>query len=103
MEPVTATRLAHSIAPCSSAVTAIREGDAVLAEDGMVGRIDRLILSETHVPVYLVVRAGRTLRRRYPVVSVSLVTAVDASRSLVRLRGRCRQIGRLPETLPLLL
>lgn len=103
VETVTLTRREQSIAPCSRAVRAIREGDAVIAEDGVLGRVDQLIRSETQVPIYLVVRAGRTLRRRYPVVSVSLVAAVDSSRNLVQLRGRCDQIGRLPETLPLLL
>lgn len=84
-------------------VAAIREGDAVVAEDGVLGRVDRLVRSEAHTPVYLVVRAGRMLRRRYPVVPVSLVTGVDSRRRLVRLHGRCKTISRLPEALPLVL
>lgn len=84
-------------------VAAIREGDAVVAEDGVLGRVDRLVRSEAHTPAYLIVRAGRTLRRKYPVVPVSLVSGVDSRRRLVRLRGRCETIGQLPETLPLVL
>lgn len=85
------------------AVAAIREGDAVMAEDGVLGRVERLLRSEGRVPAYLVVRTGRTLLRRYPVVPASLVTGVDSGRRTVELRGRRETIGRLPETLPLLL
>ena len=87
----------------SSAVAAIREGDAVIVEDGVLGRIERLVRSEAGVPVYLVVRIGRTLRHRYPVVPVALITGVDSRRRRVAVRGRCETIGRLPETLPLVL
>ena len=81
----------------------IREGDAVMAEDGVLGCVDRLVGSEAETPAYLVVRVGRTLRRRYPVVPVSLVIRVDTRRRLVRLRGRGEAIVRMPETLPLVL
>ena len=74
-----------------------------MAEDGVLGCVDRLVGSEAEMPAYLVVRAGRVLRRRYPIVPVSLVMGVDARRRLVRLRGRCDAIARLSETLPLVL
>ena len=100
----TATRaLDETRARRRPAIGAIREGDAVMAEDGTLGPVDRLVRSEADSPVYLVVRAGRALRRRYPVVPVSLVTDVDARRRLVELRGHCEAISRLPETLPLVL
>lgn len=101
MGAATVTRLEQPTADDDPAVAAIHEGDAVVAEDGVLGRVDRLVRSDAPAPAYLVVRAGRALRRRYPVVPVSLVTDVDSRRRLVRLRGRCETLGRLPETLPL--
>jgi hypothetical protein len=98
-----ALRLDQAIPARPASVAEISEGDAVMAEDGDLGWVDRLVRSEDHTPAYLVVRAGRTLRRRYPVVPVSLVSGVDSRRRLVRLHGRCETIGRLPETLPLVL
>jgi len=103
---VTATvapRLDEAISARRPRVAEIREGDVVAAEDGILGRVERLVRSDDHVPVYLVVCVGRTLRRSYPVVPVSLVMAVDPRRRLLKLRGRCEAIGRLPETLPLVL
>lgn len=86
-----------------ASVAEICEGDAVIAEDGALGQVDRLLRSEDHAPVYLIVRVGRALRRRYPVIPVSLITDVDSRRRRVRLRGRRTTIARLPETLPLVL
>jgi hypothetical protein len=103
MGATTATRVEQATTMPSPALAAIREGDSVMAEDGVLGRVDRLLGYEARAPAYLVVCAGRLLRRRYPVVPVSLVTAVDPRRRLVELRGRCETIGRLPEALPLLL
>ena len=85
------------------AVDAIRAGDAVMAEDGVLGRVEWLVASEARTPAYLVVRAGRLLRRRYPVVPVSLVAGFDSRQRLVELRGRCEAIRRLSETVPLAL
>jgi hypothetical protein len=96
-------RLSPATSVGAPAVASIREGDAVVAEDGVLGRVDRLVLSEIDAPAYLVVRAGRTLRRRYPVIPMSLVAGVDSRRHVVRLRGRRETIGRLPETIPLVL
>ena len=104
MAPATITRRpSPSTSVRAPAVASIREDDAVVAEDGVLGCVDRLVHTEARTPAYLVVRAGRTLRRRYPVIPVSLVTGVDSRRRLVMLRGRCEAISRLPETLPLVL
>lgn len=100
MGAATVTRGDQSTSGPYPAVAAIREGDAVVAEDGVLGRVDRLLGSDARTPVYLVVCAGRALRRRYPVVHVSLITEVDSRRRLVQLRGRRETIGRLPEALP---
>ena len=78
-----------------------RAGDTVLAQDGALGKIERVIRSETSMPVYVVVAVRSLVRRRYPVVPWSLVTAVDRSRRSVHVRGRCGTISRLSETLPL--
>ena len=78
-----------------------RVGDTVLAQDGALGKIERVIRSETSVPVYVVVAVRRLGGRRYPVVPWSLVTAVDRSRRRVHVQGRCGTISRFPETLPL--
>jgi len=103
MGTATVERLERVSADDRHALAAIREGDAVVAEDGVLGRVDRVVPSEARTPVYLVVRAGRVLRRRYPVVPVSLVKRVDARRRLVEVRGPRGTIGRFPETLPLVL
>ncbi len=80
---------------------AARVGDTVLAQDGALGRIERVIRSETSMPVYVVVAVRRLVGRRYPVIPWSLVTAVDRSRRRVYVRGRCGRISQFSETLPL--
>jgi hypothetical protein len=87
--------------PSLQAVPALpRAGDAVLADDGFVGRIDQVVCTEDGVLAYLVVATGWVLRRRYPVVASPLVVGVDRSRGLIRLLASCEAIKRLPETLP---
>jgi hypothetical protein len=81
----------------------IEVGDAVLASDGRLGRIDRVVRSEARTPVYLVVSVGGSVRRRYPVIPCTLVEAVDRRRRRVRILGRRGALRRLPETLPLVL
>lgn len=104
VEDAPTTRPEHVIdGPDGPAIATIREGDLVVAADGVLGRVEELVRSDPRAPAYLVVRAGRVLRRRYPVVPVSLVTVVDSGRRLVELRGRCETIARMPETLPLVL
>ena len=76
-------------------------GDTVVADDGTLGHVDRVIRAESQAPAYLVVAAGRRLRRRYPVVPSTLVTGVDRARRRVRVRGVRRSIGRLSEQLPI--
>lgn len=78
-----------------------RVGDTVLAQDGDLGQIERIIRSETSKPVYVVVAVRRLVGRRYPVIPWSLVTGVDRSRRRVHVRGRRGTISRLSETLPL--
>jgi len=78
-----------------------RVGDTVLAQDGDLGQIERIIRSETSKPVYVVVAVRRLVGHRYPVIPWSLVTAVDRSRRRVHVQGRCGTISRFPETLPL--
>lgn len=80
--------------------SAAREGDDVIAQDGSLGRIERIVRADPHGAVYLVVAVGRILGRRYPVVSGALVTTVDRSRRHVHVRGRRESLERLSETLP---
>jgi hypothetical protein len=101
MEAPNASHIAEVAVASACVVGGIREGDAVVAEDGVLGEVDRLIRSEARTPEYLVVRIGPALRRKYPVVPVSLVTGVESRRRLVRIRGRREAIRRFPETPPL--
>lgn len=78
-----------------------RVGDRVVARDGVVGRIDRIVRSETRDPTYIVVAVGRRFRRRYPIAPWSLVTRVDRGRRQIHVAGRRRSLERLPETLPI--
>jgi hypothetical protein len=82
-------------------VAEVHVGDTVLAQDGALGQIERIIRSETRKPVYVVVAVRRVVGRRYPVIPWSLVTGVDRSRRRVHVRGRRGSISRLSETLPL--
>lgn len=79
----------------------VRVGDTVIAEDGTLGHVDRIIRAESRTPVYLVVAAGRSIRRRYPLVPTCLVTGVDRARRAVHVRGRRRSMRSLPEHLPI--
>jgi hypothetical protein len=81
----------------------IREGDTVVADDGILGQVEHVARSEAEEPVYLVVRVGRLLRRRYPVVPIAVVTRVDSGRRIVEVRGHRDDVRRLPEALPLVL
>jgi len=76
-------------------------GDTVVALDGVLGRVDRVIRSEGSAPVYLVVAAGRRLRRRYPIVPSSLVTRIDRTRGRVHVRGQLQTLDQLSEQLPI--
>ena len=78
-----------------------RVGDTVLAEDGVLGRVDRIIRSETEDPVYLVVASRSRMRRRYPVIPSALVAGIDRSQQRVYMRGLRTRLERLPESLQL--
>jgi hypothetical protein len=77
-----------------------RADDAVVADDGFVGSVEEILQTEAGAPAYVIVRGGGLVRRRYPVVPWSLVSAVDSAR---RVRGTCEVVRRLPETLPIVL
>jgi len=78
-------------------------GDVVVARDGSLGHVAGIVRSETRAPVYLVIAVRRLLGRRYPVVPWSLVTGVDRSRGRIHVEGRRERLGRLTETLPIVL
>jgi hypothetical protein len=80
------------------AAAAPQPGDEVIAADGSVGRVDRVLRSDDATPRYIVVAAGR-VRRRYPVLPCGLITSAEGD--VVRVRGQRRALRRLPETLPL--
>jgi hypothetical protein len=79
------------------------EGFQVLAEDGLVGEVERpLAEPDRSGPDFLVVRLPRRrLRTRLPVVSTALVSGFDLTRRLIWVRGSRREIASLPEHLPL--
>lgn len=78
-------------------------GDVVVAQDGTLGAVDRIIADEASTPAYLVVAVGPRLRRTYPIVPCTLVTGIDRARQRIHIRGRRRSLGRLPESIPLVL
>jgi hypothetical protein len=87
---------------CPSSLEA-REGDHVVAQDGHLGRVDRILRSESAGPIYLVVAVGALGRRRYPILHHALVSDVDASDRTIYVRGHRRSLERLPETPPLVI
>jgi hypothetical protein len=78
------------------------EGDIVLARDGAVGRVERVVRTERGVPHHVVLTVGRVLRR-HPVVPCELITRVDRAGAVVRVRGRRGTIRSLPEAMPLVI
>lgn len=75
-------------------------GYLVLASDGPVGVVETpLFPPDADEPDYLVVRRGRRLRSRRPVVHVSLVRRFEPG--VVVLRATADEVDRLPENLPL--
>lgn len=79
----------------------MRVGDDVVAADGRLGRVECVLRAESAAPTYLVVAVGTRLRRRYPVVPWGLVAGIDGARRRVHVRLERKALGRLPETLPL--
>ncbi len=86
----------------TDALPAIAVGDTVVAEDGPVGHVERVLRADAG-PEFVVVSVRSGLRRRHPVVSCELVAAVDPQRDVVHVRGRSASIRGLSEALPLLL
>jgi hypothetical protein len=85
-----------------SAPLAQCEGCQVLAEDGLVGEVERpLFPPDGNEPDYLVVRVRKRVWGRVPVISTALVVAIDAARGLIWVRGDRERIAGLPEHLPL--
>jgi hypothetical protein len=81
----------------------VRVGDDVIAFDGSLGRVDRIVRSESKRPVYLVVAVGRLTRRKYPIVPCAIVTGVDRSLGRVHVRGRREALAGLAENVPMVL
>lgn len=84
-------------------IHAARKGDQVVAEDGPLGQVDRIVRSEGSGPGYVVVSAGPMLRRRYPVLHCTLVTRVDRRTGKLYVRGQRGSLERLSESLPLVI
>ncbi|HET9437819.1 MAG TPA: hypothetical protein VFU99_05035 [Gaiellaceae bacterium] len=78
-----------------------RVGDAVVADDGELGRVETVVRSESRVPLYLIIETGSFVRRRHPVVSCCLVRAVDRANRRVHIRGRRSRLRQLPESAPI--
>ena len=91
----------HSALPLAH--PAPRAGDRVIAQDGDLGHVDRILHSEAADPVYLVVAVGAMGRRRYPILHRALVTGVDRSERRIYVRGRRRALKRLPESPPIVI
>lgn len=95
--------IAHRQWTGSNETSDVQVGDDVIAEDGSLGRVDRIVRSESREPVYLVVAVGRLTRRRYPIVPCAIVIAVDRSRRKVHVGGRREPLAGLSERVPMVL
>jgi hypothetical protein len=84
-------------------IDAAREGDQVVAQDGALGHVDRIVRSDADGPVYFVVSVGPLVRRRYPILHRTLVTGVDRSGGKMYVRGHRRSLERLSESSPLVI
>lgn len=85
----------------TSDVPIIAVGDAVMADDGHLGRVERVLRSETAEPRFVVLSVQNRLRRRHPIIPFELVATVDRRSEVVRVRGRRAAIARCSEALPL--
>jgi hypothetical protein len=84
-------------------IVAPREGDRVVAQDGDLGCVDRVLRSEAARAIYLVVAVGAVGRRKYPVIHCGLVESVDRAERTVYVRGRRSSLQRLPESPPIVI
>jgi hypothetical protein len=98
-----ATQLAGRVAEDEAPPREAHVGDTVVAQDGALGRVERVIRSEAYAPAYLVVAARGRVRRRYPILPWSLVTRVDRSTRRVHVRGRRGRLEDMSEALPIVL
>jgi hypothetical protein len=80
-----------------------REGDRVVAQDGDLGHVDRILRSEAAAPIYLVVAVRAVGHRRYPILHCALITSIDCSKRRIYVRGRRRSLERLPESPPIVI
>jgi hypothetical protein len=80
-----------------------REGDRVVAQDGDLGHVDRILRSEAAAPIYLVVAVRAVGHRRYPILHCALITGIDRSERRIYVRGRRRSLERLPESPPIVI
>ena len=78
-----------------------REGDRVVAHDGELGSVDRVLCSEAAQPVYMVVAVGAVARRRYPVLHCGLVESIDRARRTVYVHGQRSALQCLSESPPI--
>jgi hypothetical protein len=77
-------------------------GYEVAASDGRLGVVETpLFPPDAAEPDFLLLRVGTWPRIRRPVVSVSLVEAIDTHERIVRIRGRRVEIASLSERLPI--
>lgn len=76
-------------------------GDAVIAADGELGRVETVVRSEARAPLLLVIATGRFVRRRYPVIPCALVEGVDRANRRVHVRGSRHRLRHLPESAPI--
>lgn len=78
------------------------QGFLAVASDGLLGHVEMpLVPPEDDEPDYLVVRTGRFLRVRHPVISTALVVGLDTRRRRVYLRGQIAELADVDEQLPL--
>ena len=87
--------------PGPAACEVARVGDEVVAQDGSLGRVDRVIRFETRDPAYIVVAVDRGLGRRYPIIPCCHVTGIDHVLRCTHVWGRGASLRRLPESLPI--
>jgi hypothetical protein len=74
----------------------------VIASDGLCGFVETpLFPPDGREPDFVVVRMSGSARARFPIVPVALVEAVDPRAETVVVGLTRAEVGRLPETLPL--
>jgi hypothetical protein len=87
--------------PRAELAAAVCSGFDVIASDGVVGRVERLLfpVDET-TPDFLVIRVGSRLRPRHPVLPAALVDRIDVVERRILVSRTSAEISSLPEHLP---